>query len=264
MRPRARVLLVALTLAISTPLLATPGVAVGAAVSPAQFSQSVASRAERQIFGPELMGKVTKAGKVGNIDAEIGDFVLREAHVPGGRGARTALGPAMVQAATVLHGEWYRTEFSSGEKYYRIVVAIQENQSKQVRAYAKGHLFYFTTGNLAATSHQLAGLAAANLDYDSAGDGCGPYPTGNACQYIKNPANCDMPSSCYDYYALGTYRHKCGHPDWNCDNTWITSTLDWRWWEPAIGAWKRVLNTCSYRWNVLRGREGIGPACEDT
>jgi hypothetical protein len=264
MRPRARVLLVALTLAISTSLLATPGVAVGAAVSPAQFSQSAASKAERQTFGPELMGKVTRAGKVGNIDAEIGDFILREAHVPGGRGARAALGPATVQAATVLHGQWSRLNFSSPGKSYRFVVAIQENQSKQVRGYAKGHLFYATSGKLAATSHQLAYLAVHNGDFDSAGDGCGPYPTGFECVYSKNPANCDMPSSCYDYYALGTYRHKCGQEGWGCNNSWATVTNDWRWWEPAIGAWDSVGATCSYRWNVLRGREGSGPACDDS
>jgi hypothetical protein len=263
MRPRARALLVALTLAIPTPLLATPSVAVGAAVTPAQFSQTAASTRQRQMFGPELMGKVTRAGKVGNIDADIGDLVLREAHVPGGRGARTALGPAMVQAATVLHGVWDRDAYSSSYQDYRIVVAIQENQSKQVRAYAKGHLFWLPSGPLDATFHRLGQLWAFNFDYDSAGDGCGPYPTGSACQYGKNPGNCEGGSPCLDYYALGTYRHKCGQEGWGCNNSWVTFTWDWQWWDEQEGHWQGVEQTCSRRWNVQRGAEPLA-YCNNT
>jgi hypothetical protein len=210
------------------------------------------------------MGKVTRAGRVGNIDANVGDLVLREAHVPGGRGARAALGPATVQAATVLHGLWDRDEFSSSYYDYRIIVATQENQSKQVRAYAKGHLFYEGDNSLVATFHRLAEEWAFNWDYDSAGDGCGPYPSGSACSYVKDPANAEPPNAVYDYYALGTYRHKCGQEGWNCNNSWVTLTYDWYWWDPIEGHWDEgVGQTCSRRWNVQRGAEPLA-YCNDS
>jgi hypothetical protein len=150
-RPRARTLLAAVVLPTLTAMLtATSGIAAGTTAGPAQFSQRAASAAERQMFGEELIGKVTRAGKVGRIDAKVGDLVVRDVQVPGGVGARSALGPATVQDATVLHGEHTRTMFSSPSRYYRIVVAVQENQSDQVRAYAKGHLFW-DSGSLIAT-----------------------------------------------------------------------------------------------------------------
>jgi hypothetical protein len=263
MRPRARALLVALTLAIPIPLLATPSLAVGAAVSPAQFSQSAASKKERLMFGSELMGKVTRAGKVGNIDANIGDLVLREAQVPGNRGARAALGPATVQAATVLHGVWDRDNYSSSYQNYKIVVAVQENQSKQVRAYAKGHLYWTPDGPLVATYHRLSSLWAWNFDYDSAGDGCGPYPTGSPCFYQKNPGNAEPPNAVLDYYALGTYRHKCGQEGWNCDNAWAVKTRYWTWWDEQEFQWDEgVVETCSRLWRVLYGAEPLA-YCND-
>lgn len=263
MRPRHRILLVALVLTTLTALWTTSGVAASVVVSSAQYSQSVASSAERRMFGPELIGKVTKAGKVGNIDAKIGDLVLREVQVPGGRGARTALGPATVQASTVLHGQHIRDSQSSADHCYRMVVAVQENQSKQVRAYAKGHLFNCNAGTLIATFHQLQDLTIENWDYDSLGDGCGPYggTGGTPCAYSKNPANCDSGTKCLDYYALGTYRHKCGQEGWGCNNDWVTLTSNWKWWEPVQAGYLAATFTCSYYWNVLHGSGGLG--CTD-
>lgn len=51
---------------------------------------------------------------------------------------------------------------SSDWRNFRVVVAIQENQSKQVRAYAKGHLFALSTGSLIATFHRLGELNIYN------------------------------------------------------------------------------------------------------
>ena len=222
----------------------------------ARFSRGAATPAERSLLGPELLGKVTQAGKVGRIDAAVGDLVVREAQVPGGVGARSALGSATVQAAaTVLHGSHTRTIFSSATRKYRIVVAVQEDQSKQVRAYAKGHLYNTDSGLLIATSHRLTDLTARNFDYDSAGDGCGPFPSGPECKYTKNPANCEGSAGpCTDYYALGQYRHKCGQAGWGCNNTWTTSTVIWQWWDGANGFWLGVGVTCSWEWNVLYGQ----------
>jgi len=255
MRPQARTLLIALIFTIM--LTAASGVAAGAAGSPAQFGVSAASAAERQMFGPELIGKVTKAGKVGNIDVRAGDVVLREAQVPGGRGGRTALGPATTQAATVLHGEHIRTIDPQGTYLnYRIVVAVQENQSKEVRGYAKGHLYADT---IVGTDHSNDWFTVVNSDYDSAGDGCGPYPTGSACTYTKGP-NFGYPSQ-PDFYILGQYRHKCGAAGWNCNNTWATHTVVWEWVDPVLDAWLRVNETCSYNWNVLGGQGSL--RCQD-
>jgi hypothetical protein len=124
-------------------------------------------------------------------------------------------------------------------------------------------LYNTDSGLLIATSHRLADLSIRNFDYDSAGDGCGPYPTGNECKYTKDPANCEGSAGpCADYYALGQYRHKCGQEDWGCNNSWLTSTIDWDWWDGAAGAWLGVEVTCSHKWDVLRGDEGV--YCADT
>lgn len=257
-RLRARILLVSLSLATLTAMLTAPaGIAAGAIDSRAQFSQSAASTAERQMFGAELIGKVTKAGKVGNIDAKLGDVVLREVYVPGGRGARTALGPATLQAATVLHGQHIRTvNLSSTTNDYRQVAAIQENQSKQVRGYNKGHLFHGS--DLIATRHDIVHFMVWNYDYDSAGDGCGPYPTGDPCNWRKDAL---ASGTVLDYYVLGTYRHKCGQEGWNCDNVWWTQTETWVWEDPQRDFYVGTGITCSYRWGVERGQGTIG--CSD-
>jgi hypothetical protein len=256
-RPRARILLVSLSLATLTAMLTAPaGIAAGAVDSRAQFSQSTASTAERQMFGAELIGKVTKAGKVGNIDAEVGDLVLREVYVPGGRGARTALGPATLQAATVLHGQHIRTINPPNTAYnYRQVAAIEENQSNQVRGYNKGHMLLGDT--VRATIHDIASFLVFNWDHDSAGDGCGPYPTGDPCVYIKHPL---VSGKVLDYYVLGTYRHKCGQAGWNCDNVWKTQTETWAWDDPTLDFWTWTGITCSYWWGVERGQGTIGCA----
>jgi hypothetical protein len=248
-----------LTLVAATVVLAASPAAAAVSSATARFSRDAATPTERNLLGPELLGKVTQAGKVGRIDAAVGDLVVREARVPGGVGARSALGPATARAATVLHGSHTRTIFSSSLRNYRIVVAVEENQSKQVRAYAKGHLYLITNNSLIATFHRLAYMTSHNFDYDSAGDGCGPYPTGNECLYSKDPANCEGSAGpCADYYALGTYRHKCGQEGWGCNNSWMTETVYWDWWDGAAGSWKGVRDTCSHFWNVLHGDEGQG------
>jgi hypothetical protein len=255
---RTAAMLSTLVLMAATVVLAASPAAGAVSSATARFSRGAATPAERSLLGPELLGKVTQAGKVGRIDAAVGDLVVREAQVPGGVGARSALGPATVQAATVLHASHTRTIFSSATRKYRIVVAVEEDQSKKVRAYAKGHLYNTDSGLLIATSHRLLDLTSRNFDYDSAGDGCGPYPTGNECKYSKNPANCEGSAGpCADYYALGQYRHKCGQEGWGCNNSWLTSTVDWDWWDGAAGAWLGVEVTCSHKWNVLRGDEGV-------
>jgi hypothetical protein len=260
---RTAAMLSTLTLVAATAVLAASPAAGAVSSATARFSRDAATPAERSLLGPELLGKVTEAGKVGRIDATVGDLVVREAQVSGGVGARSALGPATAQAATVLHGSHTRTIFSSSIRNYRIVVAVQENQSKQVRAYAKGHLYLITNNSLIATFHRLANLISHNHDFDSAGDGCGPYPSGVACTYATNPPNCEGSAGpCADYYALGQYRHKCGKEGWNCNNTWETVTVTWEWWDGEAGSWRGVGSTCSYEWNVLRGNGFI--ACLDT
>ena len=242
----------ALTLVAATVVLAASPAAAAVSSATARYSRDAVTPTERYLLGPELLGKVTQAGKVGRIDAAVGDLVVREAQVPGGVGARSALGPATVQDATVLHGSHTRTEFSSSTRNYRIVVAVQENQSNQVRAYAKGHLYLTINNSVIATFHRLNTLTSKNFDYDSAGDGCGPYPTGDECQYTKDPGNCEGSAGpCADYYALGQYRHKCGQAGWGCNNTWTTSTVIWQWWDGANGFWLGVGVTCSWEWNVL-------------
>jgi hypothetical protein len=114
------------------------------------------------------------------------------------------------------------------------------------------------------TFHRLGELTITNSDFDSAGDGCGPYPPGTvACTYTKDPANCEGAAGpCYDYYALGQYRHKCGQAGWGCNNTWTTRTADWDWYDGAAGSWQGVFTTCSLRWNVLSGSNDT-PSCPD-
>jgi hypothetical protein len=260
---RTAAMLTALTLVAATVVLAASPAAAAVSSATARFSRDAATLTERNLLGPELLGKVTQAGKVGTIDAAVGDLVVREVQVPGGVGARSALGPATAQAATVLHGSHTRTIFSSQLRKYRIVVAVQEDQSKRVRAYAKGHLFNTTNNVLVSTFHRLAYLESRNFDYDTAGDGCGPVPGGDECIYSKNPANCEGSAGpCVDYYALGQYRHKCGDPDWGCDNSWVTQAVEWQWWDGAEISWNRVSATCSQKWNVLRGNEGL--FCNDS
>jgi len=255
-------MLCALALAAATAMFAGSAAAAASPSATVRVSRAAATPAERLLLGPELLGKVTRAGKVGRIDAAVGDLVVREVQVPGGAGARSALGAAAIQAATVLHGTATLTLDSSPGRKYRIVVAVQENQSKQVRAYMKGHLFSTSTGSLIGTFHRLEVLNAENSDYDSAGDGCGPYPSGRSCLYQKNPGNCEGSAGpCNDYYALGTYRHKCGQAGWGCDNTWNTVGFNWQWWDGnaqsqgQYGVWLDApFYQCSYNWNVLRGQ----------
>jgi hypothetical protein len=226
---RSSLLVAALALVIPAPASAQ------ASVNKALASKSAMSKAERALL-PDAAGKVTRAGKVGNIQALAGDIVLAD--------------------STVLHGPYTRNGTSSYDRDYRLVVATQENQSDQVRAYGKGHLYNINTNTIVGTYHKAALLRATNFDYDSAGDGCGPYPSGSPCIYEKNPGNCDVGdpgAPCLDYYALGTYRHKCGQAGWGCNNIWGTLTGTWQWYDNHGPYWLQWGATCSYYWNVITG-----------
>jgi hypothetical protein len=253
-RPRraATSVLATLVAGVLLPLVALPARAAPPSTA-AWYSRAALSQDELAMV-PEALGKVTRAGKVaGKIDAAVGDIVMpASASAPDAyagpalhSGRTPEAGTPTAAAATVLHADKLAVIGTSPgpsglPARLRLLLAMQENTSKEARGYFRARLVYGLAGTDVTwpTYHQLHFFRVHRSDTDnSEADGCGDARLLEHCTWTKDPADCRGPNPpCDAYQVVGTYRPKGNNPD-----LWLTEVYDYTFWHPADNQWIDIL-----------------------